>query len=56
MNTEFFINLVYIVSCMLFAFGLKMLGSPVSARRGNLLSASGMLLAVAATLFSQKII
>ena len=56
MIPDFFINLVYIVSCMLFAFGLKMLGSPVSARRGNLLSALGMLLAVVATLLSQKII
>ena len=56
MNNEFFINLVYIVSCVLFAFGLKMLGSPVSARRGNLLSAFGMLLAVLVTLCSQKII
>src|SRR3989338_8200562 len=56
MTPDFFINLVYIVSCMLFAFGLKMLGSPVSARRGNLLSALGMLLAVAATLLSQNII
>lgn len=56
MTSDFFINLVYIVSCVLFAFGLKMLGSPVSARRGNLLSALGMLLAVVATLLSQKII
>ncbi len=56
MTPDFFINLVYIVSCVLFAFGLKMLGSPVSARRGNLLSALGMLLAVVATLCSQKII
>ena len=56
MTPDFFINLVYIVSCVLFAFGLKMLGSPVSARRGNLLSALGMLLAVVATLLSQKII
>ena len=56
MTMDFFINLVYILSCVLFAFGLKMLGSPVSARRGNLLSAGGMLLAVAATLFSRNII
>ena len=56
MNTDFVINLVYIISCMLFAFGLKMLASPVSARRGNLMSAFGMLLAILATLCSQKII
>lgn len=41
---------------MLFALGLKMLGSPVSARRGNLLSAIGMFLAVMATLFTQGIL
>ncbi len=56
MNTEHFINLAYIVSALLFAFGLKMLASPVSARKGNFLSALGMLLAVIATLFSQEIL
>ncbi|MBF0510985.1 MAG: NAD(P)(+) transhydrogenase (Re/Si-specific) subunit beta [Candidatus Omnitrophica bacterium] len=50
MNNEFLTNLVYIISSILFAFGLKFLGSPVSARRGNLLSSLGMLLAVLATL------
>ncbi|MEE8584933.1 MAG: NAD(P)(+) transhydrogenase (Re/Si-specific) subunit beta [Acidobacteriota bacterium] len=47
------IQVVYIVSALLFALGLKLLSSPVTARRGNLLSALGMLLAVAATLFTQ---
>ncbi len=46
------VNLVYIISSILFACGLKFLGSPVTARKGNLLSASGMLLAVVATLAS----
>ena len=50
MNSEFIVNLVYIVSSVLFAFGLKFLGSPVTARRGNILSATGMFLAIAATL------
>jgi NAD(P) transhydrogenase subunit beta len=50
------INLAYIVSSVLFIFGLKMLSSPVSARRGNLLSALGMLIAVVVTLFSQQIL
>jgi NAD(P) transhydrogenase subunit beta len=41
---------------VLFAFGLKFLGSPVTARRGNQLSALGMLLAVLATLAGGHII
>ena len=56
MNNEFFTSLVYIISSVLFAFGLKFLGSPVTARRGNMLSAIGMLLAVLATLCSGHII
>src|SRR5271170_3208794 len=56
MNNGFFTNFVYIISSILFAFGLKFLGSPVSARQGNMLSALGMLLAVIATLFSGHII
>src|SRR5258708_969944 len=56
MNNVFFTNFVYIISSILFAFGLKFLGSPVSARRGNMLSATGMLLAILATLLSGHII
>ncbi|MCL7488930.1 MAG: NAD(P)(+) transhydrogenase (Re/Si-specific) subunit beta [Desulfobulbaceae bacterium] len=47
------INFAYIISAALFIFGLKMLSSPATARRGNLLSAVGMLLAIVVTLFSQ---
>ncbi len=46
------INFAYIVSAALFIFGLKMLSSPATARRGNLLSALGMLLAIVATLLA----
>ena len=46
------INFVYVLSAALFIFGLKMLSSPATARRGNLVSALGMLLAVLATLTS----
>ncbi len=56
MNNEFITNFVYIISSVLFAFGLKFLGSPVSARRGNMLSALGMLLAVLATLSNGHIL
>jgi NAD(P) transhydrogenase subunit beta len=47
------INFAYIISAGLFIFGLKMLSSPATARRGNLLSALGMLLAIVVTLFTQ---
>lgn len=56
MNTEMLINLVYVASAVLFILGLKLLGSPATARRGNLVSASGMLIAVVATLLDQNIV
>ena len=56
MDTEILVNLAYIASSILFIVGLKMLGSPDTARRGNFLSSSGMLLAVLITLLDQNII
>jgi NAD(P) transhydrogenase subunit beta len=47
------INIAYIAAAVLFILGLKMLGSADTARRGNTISAIGMLLAVVATLFKQ---
>ena len=47
------INVSYIVASVLFIFGLKMLSSQKTARRGNMLSAVGMLIAVVATLCRQ---
>ena len=47
---EHITSLAYIVSAALFIFGLKMLSSPETARRGNLVSAGGMFLAVVFTL------
>lgn len=49
MNPELMRGLGYIAASILFVFGLKMLSSPVTARRGNLVSALGMLIAVAIT-------
>jgi len=49
---EGLINLAYIAASILFIYGLKMLGRPETARRGNLVSAVGMLVAVVATLLS----
>lgn len=47
------INYAYVVSAALFIFGLKMLSSPATARRGNMVSALGMLIAIVATLLAQ---
>jgi NAD(P) transhydrogenase subunit beta len=44
------INLAYLVAAVLFIQGLKGLGSPKTAVRGNMLGAVGMLIAVVATL------
>ena len=55
-NTQIVVNLTYILASMLFILGLKMLGSPETARKGNLVSSSGMLLAVLVTLLDQGII
>lgn len=56
MNPEFITNFIYIISSVLFAFGLKQLGSPVTARKGNILSTVGMALAIIATLIGGHII
>lgn len=52
MNHELIISISYIFSACLFIFGLKMLSSPATARKGNMISAIGMLLAVIATLLT----
>ena len=53
MNLEALTTLSYIVAAILFIFGLKMLSSATTARRGNLVSALGMLIAVVATLLTR---
>jgi NAD(P) transhydrogenase subunit beta len=50
------INGVYIIAAVLFIYGLKGLGSPATAVRGNLLSALGMLIAIVVTLAARDII
>jgi proton-translocating NAD(P)+ transhydrogenase subunit beta len=56
MDNAILINFAYVVSAALFIFGLKNLGSPATARRGNMLSSIGMLIAIVVTLFDQEII
>ncbi len=47
-----YLDLAYVVAAVLFILGLKLLGRADSARRGNMLSALGMLIAVVATLLA----
>lgn len=56
MTTVTLIGFSYVVSAALFIYGLKLLGSPATARRGNTISAIGMLIAVVVTLLDQGII
>lgn len=53
---ENIINFSYLISALLFIFGLKMLSSPKSARRGNYFSSVGMLIAICATLLDKQIV
>jgi NAD(P) transhydrogenase subunit beta len=53
MDSIIIVNLSYIVAAILFVFGIKMLGKADTAKRGNMISAIGMLLAVVVTLLSR---
>ena len=53
---DILIQFAFVVSAALFIFGLKQLGSPATARRGNTISALGMLVAVVAALLDQGIV
>jgi len=55
-DTSLLINLGYIAAAVLFILGLKLLGSAGTAPRGNLLSALGMLIAVAVTLLDRQVL
>ena len=50
------VNLAYIAAAVMFIFGLRMLGSPATARSGNALSAGGMFIAIVVTLLSKGIV
>ncbi|WP_414548637.1 NAD(P)(+) transhydrogenase (Re/Si-specific) subunit beta [Anabaena sp. CCY 0017] len=50
------IQLTYLVAASLFILGLKKLGSPATARNGNVVAAVGMLLAIVATLLDQQVL
>ena len=56
MDTTIFINIIYVISAALFIYGLKLLGHPSTARKGNRLSAIAMLIAIIVTLLDQHIV
>jgi NAD(P) transhydrogenase subunit beta len=53
---ELLIEFGYVIAAALFIFGLKQLGSPATARRGNKISSLGMLVAIVAALLDQGIV
>ncbi|WP_339721413.1 NAD(P)(+) transhydrogenase (Re/Si-specific) subunit beta [uncultured Paraglaciecola sp.] len=55
-TTDLIINFSYVLAAALFIFGLKLLGHPSSARKGNLLSAVAMLIAIVVTMFDNNIV
>jgi len=56
MNAANLIDFCYIVSAIFFIFGIKMLGSAATARKGNMISSIGMLIAVVVTLYNKDVL
>ncbi|MFZ5948191.1 MAG: NAD(P)(+) transhydrogenase (Re/Si-specific) subunit beta [Stygiobacter sp.] len=50
------IEISYLVSSIFFIFGIKMMSSPKTARKGNFISAVGMLIAIIVTLLDKHIL
>ena len=50
MIIDFLINLAYLIGALAFVWGLRLLGSPDSARRGNIFAGFGMILAILAAI------
>jgi NAD(P) transhydrogenase subunit beta len=53
-DTKPIIDIIYLVAAVLFIFGLKSMAHPRTAVRGNLLGATGMLLAIIVALISRS--
>ena len=50
------IEITYLISSIFFIFGIKNLGSPKTARKGNLYASIGMAIAIVVTLFDQHVL
>ena len=55
-DIQLLIGSFYLLAAVLFILGLRRLGSPATARSGNLMAAVGMLIAVVVTLLHQEIV
>ena len=49
-------QILYLVSAVLFIIGIKRLGSPATARQGNMISGVGMLIAILVTLVDRAVV
>ena len=49
-------QILYLVSAVLFIIGIKRLGSPATARQGNMISGVGMLIAILVTLVDHAVV
>src|SRR6478735_1064744 len=54
MNIQYIQDIIYLIASVTFVIGLKMLSHPDSARKGNLVAAFGMTLAILATIFLKQ--
>ena len=45
------LSIIYLIATVTFVIGLKLLGHPETAKKGNLIAASGMGLAIIGTIF-----
>ena len=45
------LNIIYLIATITFVVGLKLLGHPATARKGNLIAGAGMVLAIIGTIF-----
>ncbi len=45
------LEICYLIASVTFVIGLKMMGNPKSARKGNLIGAAGMFTAIVGTIF-----
>src|SRR5260221_7135859 len=48
------LTVIYLLASVTFILGLKMLSSPATARKGNLIAAAGMILAIVGTIFFER--
>lgn len=56
MDTVLIVNFSYVIAAIFFIVGLKLLSHPATAKKGNLVSAVGMFIAVVVTLIRQDIL